>query len=40
MNGYLENNISSAENEKGVNAFQRCSVKNQKGAMAIDFVQR
>ena len=32
--------ISLAENQKGVNAVQRCSVENQKGAIAIYFVQR
>ena len=32
--------ISSAESQKGVDAFQRCSIENQKGAIAIDFVQR
>ena len=31
--------LSSAENQKGVNAVQRCSVENQKGAISIDFVQ-
>ena len=31
---------SSAENQKGVNAVQQCSVENQKGAIAIDFVQQ
>ena len=29
-----------AENQKGINAVQRCSIQNQKGANAIDFVQR
>ena len=33
-------NISSAENQKGVNADQRCSIENQKGAIAIDSVHR
>ena len=28
------------ENQKGINTVQRCSVENQKGAMAIDFLQR
>ena len=28
-----------AESQKGVNAVQRCSIENQKGAIAIDFVQ-
>ena len=32
--------ISSAENQKGVNAVQQCSIENQKGTIAIDFVQR
>ena len=31
--------ISSAESQKGVNAFQQRSVEKQKGAIAIDFVQ-
>ena len=31
--------ISSAENQKGINAVQRCSIENQKGTIAIDFVQ-
>ena len=31
--------IKSAESQKGVNADQRCSFENQKGAIAIDFVQ-
>ena len=30
----------SAENQKGANAVQRCSVENQKSAIAIDFVQQ
>ena len=30
--------ISSAENQKGINAVQWCSVDDQKGAIAIDFV--
>ena len=29
-----------AENQKGINAFQRCSLESQKGAITIDFVQR
>ena len=29
---------SSAESQKGVNDVQRCSVENQKGAIAIEFV--
>ena len=32
--------ISSAESQKGTIADQRCSVENQKGATAIDFVQQ
>ena len=32
--------ISSAESQKGAIADQRCSVENQKGAIAIDFVQQ
>ena len=32
--------ISSAESQKGINAVQRCSIENQKGTIAIDFVQR
>ena len=32
--------ISSVESQKGVIADQRCSVENQKGGVAIDFVQR
>ena len=31
---------SLAESQKGVNAFLRCSVENQKGAIAIDYVQQ
>ena len=31
--------ISSAESQKGLNALQRCSAENQKGASAKDFVQ-
>ena len=33
-------NNSSAENQKGLNAVQRCSIENHKGAIAIDYVQR
>ena len=29
----------SAESQKGINADHWCSVENQKGAIAIDFVQ-
>ena len=32
--------ISSAESQKGAIVDQRCSVENQKGAIAIDFVQQ
>ena len=32
--------MSSAEDQKGVNAAQQCFVENQKGAIAIDFVQQ
>ena len=32
--------LSSAESQKGAIADQRCSIENQKGAIAIDFVQR
>ena len=32
--------ILSVESQKGINAAQRCSVENQKGAIAIDFVLR
>ena len=32
--------ISSVESQKGVIAVQRCFVENQKGAIAIDFVQQ
>ena len=31
--------ILLAESQKGVNNFQWCSAENQKGAIAIDFVQ-
>ena len=36
---YHPNIISSAENQKGINAVQRSSIENQKGAIVIDFVQ-
>ena len=29
----------SAEKQKAVNAIQRCSIENQKGTIAIDFLQ-
>ena len=32
--------MSSAESQKGTNTVQRCSIENQKGAIAMDFVQR
>ena len=32
--------IISAESQKGAIVVQRCSIDNQKGAIAIDFVQR
>ena len=32
--------MSSAESQKGAIADQRCSVENQKDAIAIDFVQQ
>ena len=31
--------ILLAESQKGVNTVQQCSVENQKGATAIDFIQ-
>ena len=31
--------LLSAESQKGINAIQWCSVENQKGTIAIDFVQ-
>ena len=31
--------IPSAESQRGINAVQRCSIENQKGAIAIDFIQ-
>ena len=37
QNDYMN---SSIESQKGVITDQRCSVENQKGAIAIDFVQR
>ena len=33
-------NLSSAESQKGVITIQGCSIKNQKGDIAIDFVQQ
>ena len=30
----------SVESQKGIIADQLCSIENQKGAIAIDFVQR
>ena len=35
----VEENILSAENQKGINAVQQCSVENQKGVIPRDFVQ-
>ena len=32
--------ISSVESQKSVITVQRCSIENQKGAIAIDFVQQ
>ena len=32
--------ISSVESQKGVIAVQRCPVQNQRGTVAINFVQR
>ena len=32
--------ISSAENQKGINAVQQCSMGNQKGVITKDFVQQ
>ena len=32
--------ISSVEGQKGIIAYQRCSIENQKGAITIDFVQQ
>ena len=32
--------MSSVESQKGAIADQRCSIENQKGTIAIDFVQR
>ena len=32
--------LSLAENQKGINTVQECSVENQKDAIAIDFVQQ
>ena len=32
--------ISSAESQKGVVEDQRCSIENQKGTIAIHFVQQ
>ena len=37
---YVLTYMLSAENQKGVNAIQQFSIENQKGAIAIDFVQR
>ena len=32
--------ISLAENQRGINAVQQCSVENQNGTIIIHFVQR
>ena len=32
---YKESNKSSVESQKGVNGVQRCSIENQKGAIAL-----
>ena len=40
MNVKKDRKISSAESQKGTIADQRCSVENQKGAIAIHFVQQ
>ena len=37
---YMFVNVLSTENQKGINSVQNCSVENQKGDIAIDFVQR
>ena len=37
---YLYTYITSVESQKGVIAAQICFAENQKGAIAIDFVQR
>ena len=36
----MSNQISLAKNQKAVKAVQQCSVENQKGIFAIDFVQQ
>ena len=33
-------NTSSVESQKGIISVQRCSTENQKGGIAIDFVQQ
>ena len=44
-NDYSENrtkkiiSMSSSESQKGINAFQQCSVENQKDSIATDFAQ-
>ena len=45
MDGYVgirlpEGTCISAESQKGTIADQRCSIENQKGTNAIDFVQQ
>ena len=32
--------LSSAENKKGINTVQLCSIENHKGAITIDVVQQ
>ena len=32
--------VSSAEKQKGINTIQQYSIENQKGIIAIDFVQQ
>ena len=36
----IKNNILSVESQKGAFNIQGCSFENQKGAIAIDIVQR
>ena len=39
MYKYVKFSISSADSQKGVIIIQRCSIENQNGGTAIDFVQ-
>ena len=39
-NAIITNLISSDESQKGTITIQRCSIENQKDAIAIDIVQR